>query len=188
MMGASSDVDKEEKREIKDIDKEKDHKNGHHRIYSIREENSHTSANNISSSTENSIKKRNKRWPIPYFQPFRIPKHERGSKYNAELYLRELAEKGILMIRREKAEEFIQDPDISRHFVRNIGEKEIQYVAYIIDFLSVECLTWVIESIKEDKMTPNEKLIQSRLKESFDLKVSIKLWDSIVKYLQSCQY
>lgn len=52
------------------------------------------------------------------------------------------------MIRREKAEESIMDPDISRHFVRNIGEKEIQYVAYIIDFLSVECLTWVIESVK----------------------------------------
>ncbi len=29
------------------------------------------------------------------------------------------------------------DPDVSRHFVRNIGEKEIEYVAYIIDFLSV---------------------------------------------------
>jgi hypothetical protein len=56
------------------------------------------------------------------------------------------------------------DPDISRRFVRNIGEKEIEYIAYIIDFLSVECLTWVIESVKEDKMTPNEKLIQSRLK------------------------
>lgn len=37
-------------------------------------------------------------------------------------------------------------------------------------------------------MTPNEKLIQSRLKESFDLKVNIKLWESIIKYLQSTQY
>lgn len=37
-------------------------------------------------------------------------------------------------------------------------------------------------------MTPNEKLIQSRLKESFDLKVNMKLWDSIIKYFQSSQY
>ena len=37
-------------------------------------------------------------------------------------------------------------------------------------------------------MTPNEKLIQSRLKESFDLKINIKLWESIIKYLQSTQY
>ena len=37
-------------------------------------------------------------------------------------------------------------------------------------------------------MTPSEKLIQSRLKESFDLKINIKLWDSIIKYLQSPQY
>jgi len=96
---------------------------GHHRIYSIREENSHNSATNLSSSTENSIRKRNKKWPIPYFQPFRVSKHERGTKYDAELYLRELAEKGILMIRREKAQENIIDPEISRNFVRNIGEK-----------------------------------------------------------------
>ena len=31
-------------------------------------------------------------------------------------------------------------------------------------------------------------MIQSRLKESFDLKVNMKLWDSIIKYLQSSQY
>ena len=37
-------------------------------------------------------------------------------------------------------------------------------------------------------MTPNEKLIQSRLKESFDLKVNMKLWESVIKYLQSPQY
>ena len=61
-------------------------------------------------------------------------------------------------------------------------------MAYIIDFLSVECLTWVIESIKEDKMTPSEKLINSRLKESFDLKLSTKLWESIIRYLQSSDY
>ena len=59
------------------------------------------------------------------------------------------------MIRRQKAEEELMDPDVSRTFIRNIGEKEIEYVAYILDFISVECLTWVIESIKEDKMTPN---------------------------------
>ncbi len=108
MMGACSDVDKDEKEEKRELvvkEWDKDGKNmGHHRIYSIREENSHTSANNISSSTENSIRKRNKRWPIPYFQPLRIPKYERGIKHDAEMYLRELTEKGILMIRREKAE------------------------------------------------------------------------------------
>lgn len=96
---------------------------GHHRIYSIREENSHNSGNNLSTSTDHSIKKRNKKWPIPYFQPFII--RERGPKQKAEIYLRELAEKGILMIRRQKAEEYLIDPDISRTFVRNIGEKEI---------------------------------------------------------------
>jgi hypothetical protein len=64
---------------------------GYHGIYSIREENSHNSANNMSTSTENSIRKRNKKWPIPYFQPFRVPKYIGGAKHNAELYLRDLA-------------------------------------------------------------------------------------------------
>ena len=77
----------------------------------------------MSTSTENSIRKRNKRWPIPYFQPYRVPKHEKGQRYNAELYLRELAEKGILMIRKEKAESFILEGDLTRGFIRSIGEK-----------------------------------------------------------------
>ena len=42
----------------------------------------------MSTSTENSIRKRNRKWPIPYFQPLRIPKYERGPKYDAEIYLR----------------------------------------------------------------------------------------------------
>lgn len=186
MMGVMS--EEEEKRE-----KDKEDKVGSvlpPRMQSIREEDNsrNNSGLNVSTSTENSIRKRNKRWPIPYFQPTRVPRNEKGSRSNAEAYLRDLAEKGILMIRREKAESFILDPNLTRQFVRSIGEREIQYVAYIIDYLSVECLTWVIESIKEDKMTPSEKLINSRLKESFDLKLSSKMWDSIIRYLQSRDY
>lgn len=41
---------------------------------------------------------------------------------------------------------------------------EIDYVAYTIDYITVESLTWVIESIKQDRMEPNEKLILSRIK------------------------
>lgn len=143
MMGGLSDCDKEEEKQ-KENDKQEPGHIGHHRIYSIREENSHTSANNLSTSTENSVRKRNRKWPIPYLQTFRVAKHEKGGKYRAEVYLRELAEKGILMIRREKAEDYLLESEVSRGFVRNIGEKEIEYVAYIIDFLSVECLAWVI--------------------------------------------
>ena len=67
------------------------------------------------------MRKRSKKWPIPYFHPFRVPKYIGGVRHSAECYLRELAEKGILMIRKEKAEDYLLDPDISRCFVRNIG-------------------------------------------------------------------
>lgn len=47
---------------------------------------------------------------------------------------------------------------------------------------------WIIRSIKLDCMTPGEKLILSRIKESFDIKLHSKFWQSIVNYLSSNRY
>jgi hypothetical protein len=49
----------------------------------------------------------------------------------------------------------------------------------------VESLVWVIRSIKLDLMTPGEKLILSRIKESFDIKLHSKFWQTIINYLSS---
>lgn len=38
--------------------------------------------------------------------------------------------------------------------MRNIGEKEVEYVSLMIDSVSVECLYWVIRSIEEDRIAP----------------------------------
>ena len=75
-----------------------------------------------------------------------------------------------------------------RCFSRTVGEVEIEYCSLDISYLSVESLIWVIRSIKADRMTPNEKLILSRVKECFDIKVHNKLWQNILTYLSSKKY
>ena len=82
----------------------------------------------------------------------------------------------------------MDDPEIVRHYTRTIGESEIEFLSLRVETISVECLTWVIRSIKADLMTPTEKLVLSRIKESFDLKVNSKLWLQVLKYFQSNLY
>lgn len=55
----------------------------------------------------------------------------------------------------------------------------------MMETISVQCLYWVIKSIEEDLMAPTEKLVISRLKESFDIKINSKFWHYILKYLTS---
>lgn len=146
-----------------------------------RESRNHLSMN-ISTSTENSLRKRKRKSPILYFHPFTCLKGDK--RCSIENYYRELASKGTLMVRREHCKNY--EEGILRAFYRNIGETEVEYVSLLLDTISIECLYWVIRSIQEDLMAPTEKLILSRLKESFDIKVHSKLWNYIMKYLSSC--
>lgn len=97
-----------------------------------------------------------------------------------------MASKGTLMVRKENCKYF--EEGVLRAFYRNIGETEVEYVSLLLDTISIECLYWVVRSIQEDLMAPTEKLILSRLKESFDIKVHSKLWNYIMKYLSSSEY
>lgn len=77
---------------------------------------------------------------------------------------------------------------VIRSFVRTIGDAEIEYCALEISYVSVESLIWVIRSVKLDAMTPGEKLILSRIKECFYIKLHSKFWQSILNYLGSAKY
>lgn len=57
------------------------------------------------------------------------------------------------------------------------------YISLHLESLSVESLFWVLKSLQLDEMTPTEKLIQSRVKESFCLKLSLETWRSYVGFL-----
>ena len=46
--------------------------------------------------------------------------------------------------------------------------------------MSCESLQWVLLSLKKDGMCPNERAIQSRIKEAFGVKVNNELWSMMI--------
>ena len=54
----------------------------------------------------------------------------------------------------------------------------------LLDTISIEAIVWVLKSLKEDKMTPNEKLVLSRIKESYAYKISQISWQGLLLYFQ----
>jgi len=59
------------------------------------------------------------------------------------------------------------------------------YIGMLLDELTLESLSWVIKSIKLDLMTPTEKLILSRIKEVYGLKIDQGRWKDILEYILS---
>jgi len=41
-----------------------------------------------------------------------------------------------------------------------------------LQFITVESVQWVLQGLKKDGMCPNERAIQSRIKEAFGVKVN----------------
>jgi hypothetical protein len=67
--------------------------------------------------------------------------------------------------------------------VRKFGDtKPLKYVSILLTSLSIEAIVWILLSIKNDKMKPTDKLVLSRFKEYFLLKVSQKDWNAAMDY------
>lgn len=64
---------------------------------------------------------------------------------------------------------------------RNFGVEQRTFVSLKLDIVSLEALFWVLKSLKNDEMAPNEKTIQSRVKEAFGYKINTILWDKLVE-------
>lgn len=72
--------------------------------------------------------------------------------------------------------------------VRKFGDsKALKYVSLRLNSISIEALIWLILSIKNDRMKPTDKLILSRIKEYFLLKLSVKDWNSAIEFLAENQ-
>jgi hypothetical protein len=73
----------------------------------------------------------------------------------------------------------------SNHFhvtVRKFGDsKPLVFISLLLTSISQEVIVWILLSIKNDKMKPTDKLILSRIKEYFLLKVNQKDWNSAVE-------
>ena len=45
----------------------------------------------------------------------------------------------------------------------------------------MESLYWVLKSLHKDEMCPNERAIQSRIKEAFGIKLNSVMWEMLVE-------
>lgn len=69
--------------------------------------------------------------------------------------------------------------------VRKFGDtKALKYASLCFKGISVEAIIWLMKSIKNDKMKPTEKLVLSRIKEYFLLKISLRDWNSAVEFFE----
>ena len=70
--------------------------------------------------------------------------------------------------------------------VRKFGDmKPLRYCSLLLESISVEALVWILLSIKNDRMKPTDKLVLSRIKEYFLLKLSQKDWNSAMDHFYS---
>jgi hypothetical protein len=67
---------------------------------------------------------------------------------------------------------------------RKFGNSKIEkYLSLALKTISVEALSWIILSIKKDRMQPSQSLIHSRIKEFFDIKIGQKEWKKFIEHL-----
>lgn len=115
--------------------------------------------------------------------------------------LRSYAEKGETIIKKE-----VLENELSKHYktvdfnnlFKEAEEKKIIqiisrkfgdskphiFMSLFLDSLSIQSLSWIIKSLINDELTPNEKMILNRIKEAFALKLNPVVWQGIWKYLQ----
>ena len=67
------------------------------------------------------------------------------------------------------------------------GNLIFSFISMKLKTISIQSLIWVIISLLEDKMTPTEKLVCTRIKESYTLKIARKTWAYLLHLLLSNQ-
>ena len=73
----------------------------------------------------------------------------------------------------EKIIRSLESKEIIHCTTRKFGDSEpISYLSLKLSGISIECLVWIIESIRRDEMTPTDKMVLSRLKECYAVKIN----------------
>ncbi|CAD8052801.1 unnamed protein product [Paramecium primaurelia] len=113
-----------------------------------------------------------------------------------EHHLFKQANKGDLMIHLNDFQKFLkqneiykinQSKDIIQQLeklkminvtIRKFGDSDpIQFISLQLDHISLQSLYWVLLNIRKDEMTPTDKLVMSRIKECYGLKLNIQDWN-----------
>lgn len=58
---------------------------------------------------------------------------------------------------------------------------ELSFVSLKVYILSLENLIWVVKALKNDRLTPLEAYVKSRVKHSFDLQIKPKNWKKMIQ-------
>lgn len=97
----------------------------------------------------------------------------KGTLNDAENLLKEAEQASILHITIRKFEGYPERQD---------------FVSLNLEYLSLESLVWVLKSIRKDAMTPTEKIILSRIKECFRLKITPKQWERVLQSIKLSKF
>lgn len=121
--------------------------------------------------------------------------------------LRNIALQGDLMVPKPYFEKLVSE-DIQKKFNKNpesvlkkaeeanlihttirkfVNTEPLYFVGLHLETITVESLGWIVKSIQKDGMTPTEKLIISRIKECFALKIDVKIWKTLINFLLSLE-
>lgn len=69
---------------------------------------------------------------------------------------------------------------------RQLGTKASQsFASFRIKTISLDSVLWILKSLERDVMTPIEKAVQSRFKESFAVKMSTYEWGKLLEILRN---
>lgn len=73
------------------------------------------------------------------------------------------------------------------HFtIRKFGDSEpFYYISLQLSQLSFQSLCWILNSMKKDEITPNEKQILNRIKECYATKINQQSWNGVMLYIKS---
>ena len=147
---------------------------------------------------------------FPHFQPYKAldPRNfpPKISLFLQDLF-REQARNGLLMLEKPEFLLFLSQKLISSRLstpetltfllqqaenqhifhttIRRFGSDSnvFPYISMHLDQLSLESLIWVLRSLMKDSMTPTEKLILGRIKETFSLKITSETLKRILETL-----
>lgn len=139
---------------------------------------------------------------LPYYQKFKDIEifNNINLSYEIQKELRKYAEEGEIMLSKSKIIEILskltKEPETLLKEAENLNiihltvrkfegypEKHELY-SLVLDHISVESLCWILKTLRKDAMTPTEKIIVSRIKECFGLKISPKQWEKSILSLK----
>ena len=71
---------------------------------------------------------------------------------------------------------------------RQFGTKPVQkFVSIKLKTVSLESVMWILKSLDKDEMTPVERAVQSRFKESFGMKMTPPEWSKLVEDIKNAK-